>query len=122
MNITQEKMEEQMTDEDHREFLIELRGGMEILTTDKTAIDRIMLDVANYLRHCRSSDWVRVEESPPYNKPVMVCIENKTTKAKVVARAWLEVDGSGWHCLGEGNGNVVVTHWQPLPPPPEEGE
>lgn len=58
------------------------------------------------------SDWVSVDERlPEHDKPVLVWVVSKAGNAYAF-KAYYE---NSWHLVfGE------VTHWQPLPQPPEQ--
>lgn len=71
------------------------------------------------------SDWISVEDRlPPEGTWVIgaTCLSPRTEHKKIISKE-LFFDGvneHGVHWLYEGDWSYKVTHWQPLPLPPEE--
>lgn len=65
-----------------------------------------------------SSEWVSVEDGlPPYGKSVIVCRPYGKGKGTVVVEQGSR-DVNGWWCV-YGTRVKRITHWMPLPEPPE---
>ena len=62
----------------------------------------------------RKQEWISVEERlPPDGKAVLVVLRNNDMKVQ-----WVEI-GIRWHGQWNDVERFIVTHWMPLPEPPE---
>lgn len=70
----------------------------------------------------RASEWVSVEERLPEDgedmTPYLVHVESKYGRS-VTLTAWHPDREGGWVCEGDAVPSIRVTHWRPLPAPPE---
>ena len=68
-----------------------------------------------------SMKWQPISTAPKDESRVLVWINHKNYKGVAFAKLWFYADGSlggGAEGFG-GHGNWNITHWMPLPPPPE---
>lgn len=73
-------------------------------------------------------EWINVKDRlPPYNKPVLVYRPTLAIKVYVATYEGFYGDDDDewyehWDAHGmNARGKIVVTHWMPLPGPPETG-
>lgn len=66
--------------------------------------------------------WISVKDRlPKPNEAVIVCLYDKEIEFGYRTIAWLNTCGAVWDSNDEGiNLEYKVTHWMPLPTPPEE--
>lgn len=60
------------------------------------------------------SEWIKVNDRLPENDAVVLCFTDGT----VEIGAWSEADDLWWDCYHDDE--IVVTHWIPLPAPPQD--
>ena len=83
--------------------------------------DGDLCDVCYWRKRAESSGWHKADEQmPEANKPVLVLYLSALWKNPTMAVA-INFDGTGiFRCLQGGSEISRVTHWMPLPEPPEK--
>lgn len=72
------------------------------------------------------SEWKPIETAPKGGTTILVFISGKGEQGQfrddVLAARWSEWGGGIWSARGHNlmTESSWITHWQPLPPPPEE--
>ena len=75
-----------------------------------------MLEKLSAEKDAKKPEWISVKDRlPEENVVVLICIDNGRCKEVKVSG----LTGFGWMLFGK-NKNEEVTHWMPLPDPPQE--
>ena len=108
---------------DKWEFFYGQRAGRELWADKPTEVQNE--DIANFCRDLglvrealERTRWIPCSERLPHDvSRCLVCRYDYVTKTRFIDILWFE-SGIWWD--GSHGGDYAVTHWQPLPEPPEE--
>jgi hypothetical protein len=99
-----------------REEAISALTGMQSLTSFPARTDALDMAISALREQPR---WISVEERLPddtlYGKNILICIKNRWGEQRVDTVHWWGLE----HRLNSSWFWVDVTHWMPLPEPPE---
>ena len=82
------------------------------------------MDIADQAISCAScgaaSEWISIDDRYPAEGSWVICATNDCHKFRISAELFYDGKNEfGHHWLRNGDWNPNVTHWMPLPQPPE---
>lgn len=114
--------EEQMFDFERQPYL-QAADAIEELQSDNAALNGTVSNLIQQIVELRMPRWIPVTERLPDFEGCVLCMMKAFVMAKLRYQEILYYDEDGFRMRFEDTTipTEVVTHWMPLPQPPEEG-